>query len=166
MYHGSGSYGAARAILLALAMLGCIASTARPGDARELNPQSSADQGGAPTAAELVNRFRRAHDARSLDDLRRLVYWGHATEELRRSFERAASADFGKTIASAAIESIASGEVFQYSQGGTTFRPTLPPTGRLKIAFASSGPVRNETTEYLVGRSNGAYYLVVAEPAR
>jgi len=166
MHSSSDSPVASRALLRALAILACIGLAARPAGARMADPQRGAAQAGAPTTTELAARFRRAHDAQSLDDLRRLVYWGRATEDLRKSFERIASGDFGKAITRAVVEAVAPGEVLEYSQNGIAYKPTLPPTGRLKVAFASAGLVRNETTAYLVGRSNDTYYLLLAEPSR
>jgi len=150
---------ASRAIVFVFTLIACAIS----GSAQTAPP---ARANGPSTTAELIARFRHAHDARSIDEIRQLVYWGRTSDDNRRAFEHTASADFGKTIASAAVEPVGRGETFEYAQGGITFKPTLPPTGKLTVAFAPTATANKDSTTYLVGQSGGSYWLLTAEASR
>jgi hypothetical protein len=120
------------------------------------------------TADQLIQQFRASHQKHSRPDIERLVFWGGAAQELRRSTERHIADDFPLTIARVTIRPLATDERLEYTKDGVTYRPTLRPVGRLTVEFvAGSGAAGGVTsTTYLVGVSDGVYFIVSAEPVR
>src|ERR1051326_6665920 len=135
--------------------------------------QAAPDSSRAPhTADQLIQQFRAAHQKHSLPDVERLVFWGGAAQELRRSTERHIADDFPLTIARVTIRPLASDERLEYTKDGVTYPPTPRPTlrrvGRLTVEFVpGSGAAAGVTsTSYLVGVRGGVYYIVSAEAVR
>ena len=131
--------------------------------------QAAPDSSRAPhTTDQLIQQFRTAHQKRSIPDVARLVFWGGASQDLRRSTERHIADDFPMRIARVTVRPLAPDERLEYTRDGVTYRPTLRPVGRLTVEFVPGvGTAGGVTaTSYLVGLKDGVYYLLSAEPVR
>jgi hypothetical protein len=131
--------------------------------------QATPDSSRAPHSSDdLIRRFRAAHQKHSLPEIERLVFWGGAAQDLRRSTERHIADDFRLTIARVTIQPLAADERLEYTKDGITYRPTLRPVGRLMVEFDPAGGAAGgvTSTTYLVGVRAGNYYIVSAEPVR
>ena len=153
-----------RAAFLALVLV------AGPGAVRSpLGAQGAPDSSRAPrTADELIQRFRAAHQARSVADIAHLIYWGGVGEYVQRSTERQIVDDFPLTIARVTIQLLSADEFPHYSNDAKTYRPAILVTHRMRVEFlsgsASSGGVTARL--YLVGVKQGTFYLIRTEPVR
>lgn len=119
--------------------------------------------------ASLIAVCREALDRCDADAFLALIYTGNAPEAQdlatnRKVFEM----DCGRPIDSIAIEPLESTDSTSYELRGVRYRPTRPPEGKLVIRFASApdAAVHDETTSMLVGRAQGRWRILTAEPDR
>ena len=131
--------------------------------------QAAPDSSRPPhTTDQLIQQFRTAHQKHSGPDIARLVFWGGASQDLRRSTERHIADDFPMRIARVTVQPLAPDERLEYTRDGVTYRPTLRPVGRLTVEFVPGGGAAGgvTATSYLVGVKDGVYCLLSAEPVR
>jgi hypothetical protein len=152
-----------RSGLLALALL------AAPEVRSDVKAQASPDSSRPPrTADELIQQFRAAHEAHSVANIARLIYWGGAEEYMQRATERQIVHDFPLTIARVTIQLLSADEVPEYDNDARTYRPPIPATRRMTVEFlpgsTASGGVASRS--YLVGVKKGTFYLVSTVPVR
>jgi hypothetical protein len=124
-----------------------------------------------PRSAEaLAEHYRQAHLRKDVDAITRLFYWGASTDKNRAAVTSFITRDVANGIRRVAVKPLDPKEPTQYTQGGVTYRMTLPATAKLVIDFlprTEGGATYNsEQTSYFIGVWNGEYWLVTAEPAR
>jgi len=123
------------------------------------------DDGGAG----LIAACRRALDQCDTDAFCNLIYTGETPEGRDLSAHREIfESDCGRPLESVTIEPLETTDVTSYDIKGVHYRPTLPPTGKLVIRYASDSgaAVHGEVTTFLVGRSDGLWRILTAEPDR
>jgi hypothetical protein len=151
---------ACRRLLVALLALGLI------GIAGE-RPTRAGSGGQSPaTSAELIERFRAAHEQRDADAALALAYWPGTEPGDDELLRWAISSDFDQTLAAITIEPIQLTDVLEYTRDGVTYRPGIPVVGWLTLRFAPTpGPVvATSFSTYLVGQHDGAYYVTIGAP--
>ncbi len=117
------------------------------------------------TQAQLIDEYKQAHDARDIDAMMKLVYWGPAAADDHTMERDVFTNDFDSEIQSVTIEPIEAGATLEYTREGITWGPTLPPIGRLTIKFKveESG---NAGTSVLVAEKDGSHHIVFAAPTK
>jgi hypothetical protein len=118
---------------------------------------------GAPSQERLASLFREYSEAADLERLYRLVYWSGEQGNLRENYRRFVEKDFPETIERIEIVPLPGDDSPHYMQGGIQYRPNLDPIGRLVVQFK---PRRDFSynSQYLVGKKEGRYYIVLASP--
>jgi len=121
------------------------------------------------SAEELAERYRRAHAAKDVESIKQLFYWGASSDRTRRIVSSFVAQDVMHAVRSVTIVALDSSDVTHYTQDGVEYRMTIPPVAKLRIDFlprdANGGHYNSEQTSYFIGRRNGEYWLVTAEPA-
>ncbi len=119
--------------------------------------------------ASLIAACREALEHCDADAFLALIFTGASKEAQDLSMHRTVfEMDCGKPIQSITIESLESTDATTYEVRGVHYRPTRPPEGKLVIRFASDpgAAVHDETTTLLVGRAQGHWRILTAEPDR
>lgn len=119
--------------------------------------------------ASLIAACRKAFEDRDADAFLKLVYTTESPESKDLSSHRQLFLlDYMKPIDSIRIDPLPADEVTSYVRHGVRYRPTLPPAGKMVIAFADDpdSKVRDETTSFLVGQKDGRWWILTAEPDR
>lgn len=119
--------------------------------------------------AVFITECRAAFEHCDADAFLKLIYTTDAPESKDLSAQRQIfETDCHKPIAEIKIEPLGAKDVTTYELKGVTYRPTLPPVGKLEIVFASkpNAAVHGETTSFLVGRTKDRWWILTAEPTR
>ena len=124
------------------------------------------DDGPPAGFEEFATQFRTAHDASSIEQFARLVYWERVDAQTRGSVERQSAKEFGRAIMSISFEPLPGGATLEYERAGVTYRPNLPPLGQLVVLYAprSERPTVATSTRYLLGRESGKLRIATAAP--
>ncbi len=117
------------------------------------------------TQAQLIDEYKQAHDARDIDAMMKLVYWGETANDDHSMKRNVFIADFDSEITSVTIEPLKADALLEYTRNGVTWRPTLPPIGWLTITF-EVGESGNAGTSVLVAEKDGSHHIVFAAPSR
>jgi hypothetical protein len=121
------------------------------------------------SAAELAERYRRAHARRDVAAIGRLFYWGASTPQTHTLVSSFIAQDVSNAVRGVSVIALDSSDRTSYVQNGVSYRMTLQPTAKLRIDFvprtANGGRYNSEQTTYFIGVRNGEYWLVTAEPA-
>jgi len=119
--------------------------------------------------ASLIAACREAIDTCDTDSFLALIYTGDSQEAQDLSAHRKMlEAECRRPIQSITIEPLKPTDITSYEMKGVHYRPTLPPAGNLVIRFASEpgAAVHDEETTFLVGRTEGHWWILTAEPDR
>lgn len=122
------------------------------------------------SAEELAERYRDAHARKDVDAIKRLFYWGAATDKSRMLVTSFITQDVSHAIRGVAVKPVDPKDLTEYTQDGITYRLTLPATAKLVIDFQprteGGRKINSEQTSYFIGMRNDEYWLVTAEPSR
>jgi hypothetical protein len=121
------------------------------------------------SAAELAERYRRAHARRDAAAVERLFYWGASTPQMHTLVSSFIAQDVSNAVRGVSVIALDSSDRTSYVQNGVSYRTTLQPTAKLRIDFlprtVNGGQYKSEQTTYFIGVKNGVYWLLTAEPA-
>ena len=117
------------------------------------------------TRDQLIDAYKKAHAAKDIDAMMKLVYWGQTANDDHSMERNLFIVDFDSEITSVTIEPLKADALLEYTRDGVTWRPTLPPIGRLTITF-KVGESGNAGSSVLVAEKDGSHHVVFAAPSR
>lgn len=133
-----------------------------------LRAQAGSDS--PPRSAEaLAERYRQAHASKDVEAIKRLFYWGSATDQTRTAVASYIAHDVAHPIRGVSVRALEASDRLEYTIDGVVYRMTLRPTSKLVIDFLPRKEGRltynSEQTSYFIGARNEEYWLATAEPA-
>jgi len=121
---------------------------------------------GAASKDELRQLFQRYFERRDEQKLSTLVYWRNVHERERSGFFRSLRNDLNYRLKKVELVALDPNTSMEYTLEGITFRPALPPIGRMVATYEVQGNVNDLSTSYLIGAKDGRYYVDLAVPAK
>lgn len=121
---------------------------------------------GPSSPDEFIKRFRQAFDKKDVPALMGMFYAEGTPAEVNSMNERMLKAMVQGKLTDVTLGPAAPGDDKEYVRNGVIYRPTLKPTGSLKVTMPASGQGASSMS-FMVGVKDGAYYLVTsaASPA-
>ncbi|HEY2460165.1 MAG TPA: hypothetical protein VGI16_05140 [Candidatus Acidoferrum sp.] len=136
-------------------LFGCRNSASTPGVQAQ-----TVQAGSQPSEAELVDGFRRTHDARDLPGISKLFCWDGVTAEMRKITEDRVQEMFDEKIVSIKLtDEHPKGRSNLFTRNGVTYGLNLPVVKELVSQTESSG-----TNDYPVGVKDGQYVIALMAP--
>lgn len=114
---------------------------------------------GPTSKAAFVTEIKRGYTNKNIDVLARLCYTEGITGHDLQNFLSILSDDFDYTVKDVRILPLDDSVPLEYTRNGKTYRPNLPPIGKVEILFEGNN---NQTTSFLVGVKDAVYYIVLA----
>lgn len=129
-------------------------SQARP------TPQDNA----GPSQSDFIAAYRRAHDARDVDAVRKLYCWDGVTPEIKDITERYAYDFEDKIIDIKLTSEHPKDRPNQYAKDGVTYGFNLPIVLELVVEYPAPTKGAHNTNYYPVGVKDGHYLMAVMVP--
>jgi len=117
--------------------------------------------------AALIATCRKAYDHCDADAFLAQIYTGDTAEAKDLSLHRTMfEQECRRSIQAITTDPLESDDVTTYEAHGVYYKPTLPPAGKLVVHFTADGneAVHDEVTTFLVGRKDGRWHILTAEP--
>ena len=121
---------------------------------------------GATSQDELRQLFQRYFEQRDEQKLSTLVYWRNVRQGERSGFFRSLRNDLNYRLKKVELVALDPNTSMEYTLEGITFRPALPPVGRIVARYEGQGNVKYFSTSYFIGVKDGRYYIDLAVPAK
>jgi hypothetical protein len=145
-----------RLLCVSVAALTALAGYSQARSAPQDNP--------GPSQSDFIATYRRAHDARDVDAMRKLYYWDGVTPEIKDIAERYAY-DFADKIIDIKLTSEhPKDRPNQYVKDGVTYGFNLPIVLELVVEYPAPAQGAHNTNYYPVGVKDGHYLIAVMVP--
>jgi hypothetical protein len=118
--------------------------------------------GAADNPNQILTAFRAAHESKKIDEVARLVRFQTQDSARRASWLKDVTAAFPSKISSIKIVPFAEYAFVLPESERKRLAATMKPANWLLVEFApqQSDSGRSESTSYLIGLENGAYFIV------
>src|SRR5215471_20259509 len=100
---------------------------------------------GAASKDELRQLFQRYFERRDEQKLSTLVYWRNVHERERSGFFRSLRNDLNYRLKKVELVALDPNTSMEYTLEGITFRPALPPIGRMVARYEGQGNVKESS---------------------
>jgi hypothetical protein len=127
---------------------------------------SAVASNGAASKTELQQLYYRFFQQKDVQKLATLVYWEGVEQHERDGFFRSLGNDRKYRLQNVKFMPLDTGVKLEYTLDGVTYKPVLPPIGRMLASYEDQDNVKNPSTSYLVGLKDGKYYIDLAAPKR
>jgi hypothetical protein len=121
---------------------------------------------GATSKTELQQSYYRFFQQKDVQRLATLVYWEGVEQHERDGFFRLLGNDLRYRLQNVKFVPLDPSVKLEYTLGGVTYKPALPPIGRMVASYEDQDNVKHPSTSYLVGVKDGKYYIDLATPKR
>jgi hypothetical protein len=125
-----------------------------------LSEQNSTDT----PQSDFIEAFRRAHDTRDAEAMRKLFCWDGATPEVRESTERNSYAFEEKIVIIKMTSEHPAGRVNEFTKDGISYAFNLPATSELVVELEPLTRGASNTNSYPVGFKDGHYLITLMAP--
>jgi hypothetical protein len=114
---------------------------------------------GATSKDELRQLFQRYFEQRDEQKLSTLVYWRSVRQRERSGFFHSLRNDLNYRLKKVELVALDPNTSMEYMLEGTTFRPALPPIGRMVATYEGQGNVKYFSASYFIGTKDDRYYI-------
>ena len=114
--------------------------------------------------SDFIEAFRRAHDRRDAEAMRKLFCWDRVTPQVRESAERHSYAFEEKIVSIKMTSEHPAGRVNEFTKDGITYAFNLPAASELVVELEPLTRGASNTNYYPVGFKDGHYLITLMAP--